>query len=87
MQGCVAFLQFTRVSLNSLILQPYDFEPKTLGDHVRRRRLKMRLMQKEVADRLGVNSWTILNWEKGHTEPSTVSIPAIVQFLGYDPFP
>ena len=47
----------------------------------------MRLMQKEVADQLGVNSWTILNWEKGHTEPPIASIPAIVRFLGYDPFP
>jgi len=28
-----------------------------------------------------------LNWEKGRTRPSIVSIPAIVQFLGYDPFP
>ncbi len=47
----------------------------------------MRLMQKEVTDQLGVNAWTILNWEKGHTEPPIVSIPAIVRFLGYDPFP
>jgi len=54
---------------------------------MRRKRLKMGLMQKEVADQLGVNSWTILNWEKGHTEPPMASIPAILQFLGYDPFP
>ncbi len=47
----------------------------------------MGLMQKEIANQLGVVPWTILNWEKGHTEPPIVSIPAIVQFLGYDPFP
>ncbi len=57
-----------------------------MGDHVRRKRLKMGLMQKEVATPLGVNPRTILNWEKGHTAPPMVSIPAIVQFLGYDPF-
>jgi len=66
---------------------PYDFEPKTLGEHVRRRRLKMGLTQKEVATQLEVVSWTILNWEKAHTEPSIASIPVIVRFLGYDPFP
>jgi transcriptional regulator with XRE-family HTH domain len=57
-----------------------------LGDHVRCRRLVSNLTQPEVAAQPGVVSWTILNWEKGHTEPPIASIPAIVQFLGYDPF-
>ena len=30
-QGCVAFLQYTRVSLKSLIPKSYDFEPITVG--------------------------------------------------------
>jgi transcriptional regulator with XRE-family HTH domain len=47
----------------------------------------MNLTQKEVAAQLGVVSWTILNWEKGHTEPPIKSIPAIKRFLGYGPFP
>jgi transcriptional regulator with XRE-family HTH domain len=64
-----------------------DFEPQTLGEHLRKRRLILGLTQKEAADQLGVNSWTILNWEKGHTQPPMASIPAIVWFLGYDPFP
>lgn len=70
-----------------MIKQPYDFEPKTLGDHVRRKRLKTGLTQKEAASKLGVNPWTILNWEKGRTEPPMASIPIIIQFLGYNPFP
>lgn len=86
-QGCVAFLPFTRVSLKSLIPKECDFEPQTLGDHVRKKRLKMGLMQKEAAELLGVNTWTVLNWEKGHTDPPIVVIPAILSFLGYDPFP
>ncbi len=36
---------------------------------------------------MGVNPWTILNWEKGHTEPPVEAVPWIVAFLGYDPFP
>lgn len=86
-QGFIAFLQFTRITLKSLIPKPYDFEPETLGEHIQKKRLKMGLMQKEVAELLRVNTWTILNWEKSRTKPPTASIPAIVQFLEYDPFP
>ena len=64
-----------------------DFEPQTLGEHVRKRRLELRLTQKEAAERLGVKLWTVLNWEKDHTEPAIESMPAITRFLGYDPFP
>ena len=45
------------------------------------------LTQKEVGTRLGVVSWTITNWEKGHTQPPIASIAGIIRFLGYDPFP
>jgi DNA-binding XRE family transcriptional regulator len=64
-----------------------DFEPETLGEHVRKRRLKLRLTQKQAAERLGVNLWTVLNWEKDHTEPPIESMPAIIRFLGYSPLP
>jgi transcriptional regulator with XRE-family HTH domain len=75
------------IKLKSLKPKETDFEPHTLGEHLRKRRLELNLTQKEVADQLGVNPWTILNWEKGHTEPPMASIPAIARFLGYDPFP
>ncbi len=58
-----------------------------MREHVRKRRLELRLTQKQAAERLGVNAWTILNWEKDHTEPPIESMPAIIRFLGYDPFP
>jgi DNA-binding XRE family transcriptional regulator len=45
------------------------------------------LFQREVAQQLGVTPWTIMNWEKGRTEPPIVAISTIVRFLGYDPFP
>lgn len=87
LQGCVAFLPFVHVSRKSLIPRPYDFEPQILGGHIRKKRLKMGLMQKEAAELLGVSSWTVLNWEKGHTEPPIASVSAILRFLGYNPFP
>jgi transcriptional regulator with XRE-family HTH domain len=86
-QGFIALLHFVPIKLESLKLKETDFEPRTLGEHVRRRRLEMKLTQKEVAAQFGVVSWTILNWEKGHTEPPIGSIPGIIRLLGYDPFP
>jgi len=41
--------------------------------------------QKEVADIIGVDVFTILNWEKNHSQPAIRSIPKITEFLGYCP--
>jgi transcriptional regulator with XRE-family HTH domain len=76
-----------RISRKSLIQKASDFEPKTLGDHIRRRRQLLSITQEEAAARLGVNAWTILNWETGQTKPAIQFIPALVGFLGYDPEP
>jgi transcriptional regulator with XRE-family HTH domain len=80
-------LQFGPITLKALKPKETDFEPQTFGEHVRKRRLELRLTQKQVAERLGVNPWTVLNWEKDHTEPPIEFMPAIIRFLGYDPFP
>jgi transcriptional regulator with XRE-family HTH domain len=64
-----------------------DFEPQTLGEHIKKRRLILGLYQREVAECLGVDPFTVLNWEKGKTEPPLRAIPAILAFLGYNPFP
>jgi transcriptional regulator with XRE-family HTH domain len=80
-------LPYVRIRLKSLIQKEWDFEPKTLGDHLRRRRLVLSITQEEAALRLGVNAWTVLNWETGETKPAIQFIPALVEFLGYDPEP
>jgi transcriptional regulator with XRE-family HTH domain len=64
-----------------------DFEPRTLGEHLKLQRLQRKLSQIEAARILKVNPSTILNWEKGHTEPPVEAMPALLQFLGYDPLP
>jgi transcriptional regulator with XRE-family HTH domain len=66
--------------------KPFDFEPKTLGEQIKKRRLQLGLSQKEVGEKLGVTSFTVLNWEKGKTEISIKSMPNLFSFLGYDPF-
>ncbi len=86
-QGRVALLQFVPVRLKALKPKETDFEPRSMGEHFRKRRLELRLTQKQVAEQLGVNVWTVLNWEKGHTKPPIETMPALLKFLGYDPSP
>jgi site-specific DNA recombinase len=59
----------------------------TLGDHLLRRRLTLKLLQRQVAGQLGVDKSSIHNWETNRTKPGLVFIPAIIRFLGYNPFP
>jgi DNA-binding transcriptional regulator YiaG len=59
----------------------------TLGDHLLKRRHEFGLLQKDAARSLGVNAWTLANWEKGYTQPKLRFWPRIIQFLGYDPNP
>jgi transcriptional regulator with XRE-family HTH domain len=59
---------------------------KTLGDHLRRRRMDLKLSQEQVATKLGASETSILNWEKNRRKPSLPFIPKIVEFLGYVPY-
>ncbi len=60
-------------------------ELRTLGDHIRKRRLDLGLLQRDVAARIGSDTSSVTNWEKGHTEPENRFLPAILELLGYDP--
>ncbi len=44
------------------------------------------LRQSEVAARVGVGTQTVNYWENGHFNPEAQYVPAIIAFLGYDPF-
>ena len=59
---------------------------KTIGDHLRTKRLDLGLLQKEVAKRLGVDTDSVTNWEKGRTSPRLQLMPRIIEFLRYKPF-
>jgi transcriptional regulator with XRE-family HTH domain len=59
----------------------------TLGDHLLRRRLVLKLLQRQVAQQLGVDKTSVYNWETNRTKPGLEYMPAIIRFLGYNPFP
>ena len=61
--------------------------PQTIGDHIRRRRLALKLLQKEVAERIGVDKCSVFNWEANGSTPRIRYMPAIIGFLGYNPLP
>lgn len=42
----------------------------TIGDHLRKRRLDLGLLQREVTERLGVGEATVTNWELNRTIPA-----------------
>ena len=61
--------------------------PQTVGDHIRKRRLTLKLLQKDVAEQLGVDKTSVLNWEGNRSSPEIRYMPAIIGFLGYNPLP
>ena len=65
----------------------YPKSLKTLGNHIRKRRLDLQLLQSHVAQRLGVTECSIWNWENNATTPLFPYWPAIIEFLGYNPLP
>lgn len=82
-------LPFCHLRLSAIKPTRYGFqgEPKTLGDHIRKRRLELGLRQRDVARDFAVTVDTLRNWERNRTLPLPKYIPRILRLLGYDPRP
>ncbi|MFZ4859438.1 MAG: helix-turn-helix domain-containing protein [Desulfuromonadaceae bacterium] len=52
---------------------------------MRKKRMDLGLLQREVAEIIGVTVSSIYNWEHG-VEPELQYNPSIIKFLGYNPF-
>ena len=65
--------------------KPYPENPKTLGEHLRKRRHEVGKRQTDVAAELDVSTWTYLLWEQDRASPTVRQYPALIRFLGYDP--
>jgi site-specific DNA recombinase len=62
-------------------------KPQSVGDHLRVRRLGLKMLQKDVAKKLGIETPTIQSWESNIAKPHVEYFPAIIEFLGYNPLP
>ena len=55
------------------------------GEHLRKRRLGLGLLERKVAERIGMTGPTIWNWEANYISPQLRFIPTVIAFVGYDP--
>ena len=62
-------------------------EPQTIGEHIKQKRLRGELTQKQAGLIMAVDPYTVLNWEKSKTTPSPTDLPGIIRFLGHIPLP
>jgi DNA-binding XRE family transcriptional regulator len=63
----------------------YPDKVTTIGRHIRKRRLDLGLLQKNVAQIIDVSVYTTTSRELHRTEPRMQYMPGIIRFLGYDP--
>jgi transcriptional regulator with XRE-family HTH domain len=73
--------------LKSLKPVRYERFPKTLGQHLKKRRLELGLLQHDLRQRFKLEKETYANWEKDRCYPAMKHWPGIIAFLGYDPNP
>jgi transcriptional regulator with XRE-family HTH domain len=80
-------LHFCDVTLSAKkpLSEAYPKTLQILGDHRRKRRLDLKLFQKDAAKAIGVDTLTICNWEKNRTNPRRYLLPKINHFLCYNP--
>lgn len=64
----------------------YPESPVSIGDHIRKKRMELRLLQKDLAKILEVTEDSITNWKKNRSVPQIHFFPNIIQFLGHLPF-
>lgn len=72
-----------RKIVNKPIFGLYPKKLESIGDHLRKKRLDLKLRQKDLIETLGVCQANILLWETNKTEPRANHIPKINNFLNY----
>lgn len=81
------FCQGVPLTVNALKLKDYAEEPRSLGEHLKRRRRELGLLQREAAAQMGVTVDTLIGWEKNRSKPVASQFNRLISFLDYDPSP
>lgn len=84
--SCVALLFQTPVTLKSPKRAEIPLKLIHIGNHIRLARYERRCTVEEAAGQIGTVSRNIILWELGG-EPHIHSLPGVLRFLGYDPYP
>ena len=61
--------------------------PQVIGEHIKNRRLQLKLTQADVAKVFDICEDSMTGWENGRSKPQIQFCPKIISFLGYNPFP
>lgn len=61
----------------------YPKNPKTVGEHLKKKRMDLKLLQSDLAKILGVCTDCVTYWENNRSKPQIQHFPAIQLFLGY----
>ena len=62
------------------------FNPVSLGEKLRNRRIELGLSQSQVARILDTKTQYVYSWENNYNIPIVSRYPKIIEFLGYFPF-
>lgn len=61
-------------------------EGDSIGAHLRRRRQELGCNRAEASELLGIDPKTLMWWERDERPPIVSAFPAIIQFLGFEPW-
>jgi len=64
----------------------YPRQPKTIADHIKKRRMDLSLSQSKLGRIFNVSKDCVNNWENGKNTPLISFYPRIISFIGYNPF-
>ncbi len=81
------FCQGVPLTVKAQKPKDYSYNPQTLGEHIKKRRHELGLLQREAGARMGVSAETVANWENAKTKPAPSQFRPVIAFLGYDPTP
>lgn len=63
----------------------YPKNPISIGEHIKKRRMDLKLYQSDVAESFGVSTDCLTYWENNRSTPQIIFYPKIIKFLGYSP--
>jgi transcriptional regulator with XRE-family HTH domain len=75
----------THENVIKIPVRSYPFDPKTIGEHLRKRRIDSKLTQPEIGKIIGTSASIVSSWELNHRTPQIQYMPKIIRFLGYNP--
>ena len=66
--------------------ESYPAVPKTIGEHIRKRRMDLKIEQKALARIMDRTPTAVWKWEHNQSVPNGKCRRAVIAFLGYDPY-